>query len=149
MAWCLAFRSDGFHCGVDGTATLMAEHENQAGAQNIHPVLDASQAFIVEHIACYSNDEQISETFIKNDFGWHTRIGTTEDDRKRVLTLRQFCASFGSLLASHSQGNRASIFIAVGRYVLSFINRLMRVLRISGGESAIAFFESGDCLRGL
>src|SRR6266550_2710269 len=144
MPWCFAFRSDGFHCGVDGTATLMAEHDNQAGAQNIDPVLDAPQAFIVEHIARHSNDEQISEAFIKDDFGRHTRIGTTEDDRKRVLTLRQFCASFGGLLASYSQRNRASIFIAVGRYVLSFINRLVRVLRISGGESAIAFFQSRD-----
>src|SRR5436309_4158309 len=141
MPWCFAFRSDGFHCGVDGTATLMAEHDNQAGAQNIDPVLDASQAFIVEHIARYSNDEQISEAFIKDDFGWHTRIGTTENDRKRVLTLRQFCASFGGLLASHSQGNHASIFIAVGRYVLPFFNRLVRVLPISGVESAIAFFQ--------
>src|SRR6266850_1864629 len=141
MPWCFAFRSDSFHCGVDGTTTLMAEHDNQAGAQNIDPVLDASQAFIVEHIARYSNDEQISEAFIKDDFGWHTRIGTTEDDRKRMLTLRQVCASFGGLLASHSQGHRASIFIAIGRYVISFINRLVRVLRISGGESAIAFFQ--------
>src|SRR6266498_381139 len=146
MPWCFAFRSDGFHCGVDGAATLMAEHNNQACAQNIDRVLDASQAFIVEHIARYSNDEKISEAFIKDDFGWHTRIGTTEDDRKRVLTLRQFCASFGGLLASHSQGNGASIFMAVGRYVLSFISRLVRVLRISGGESAIAFFQSRDRL---
>src|SRR5436309_6094472 len=146
MPWCFAFRSDGFHCGVDGTATLMAEHDNQAGAQNLDAVLDASQAFIVENVACYSNDEQISEAFIKNDFGWHTRIGTTEDDRKRVLTLRQFCASFGGLLASHSQRNRASIFKAGGRYVLSFINRFVRLLQISGGESAIAFFQSRDRL---
>src|SRR6266550_3265329 len=144
MPWCFAFRSDGFHRGVDGTATLMAEHDNQSGAQNIDPVLDASQAFIVEHIARYSNDEQISEAFIKDNFGWHTRIGTTEDDRKRVLTLRQFCASFGGLLASHSKGNHASIFIAVGRHVLSVINRLVRVLRISGGESAIAFVQPRD-----
>src|SRR5947199_10703053 len=115
MPWRFAFRSDGFHCGVDGTATLMAEHDNQAGAQNIDPVLDASQAFIVEHIARYSNDEQISEAFIKDELGCHTRIGTTEDDRKRVLTRRQFCASFGSLLASHSQRNRTSISKADGR----------------------------------
>src|SRR5882762_6289260 len=146
MPWCFAFRSDGFHCGVDGTATLMAEYDNQAGAQNIDPVLNASQAFIVEHIARYSNDEQISEAFIKDDFGWYTRIGTTEDDRKRVLTLRQFCASFGGLLASHAEGNHASIFIAVGRHVISFINRFVRMLRISSGESAIAFFQPRDCL---
>src|SRR5436189_6057747 len=140
MPWCFAFRSDGLHCGVDGTATLMAEHDNQTGAQNIDPVLNASQAFIVEHIARYSNDEQISEAFIKDDFGWHTRIGTTEDDRKRVLTLRQFCASFGGLLASHAQGNHASIFIAVLCHVRPLIARLMRMLRIAGGESSIPFF---------
>src|SRR5882724_661312 len=146
MPWCFAFRSDGFHCGVDGTATLMAEHDNQAGAQNLDAVLDASQAFIVENVARYSNDEQISEPLIKDDFGRHTRIGTTEDDRKRVLRFRQFCASFGGLLASHAEGNHASIFIAVGRHVLSFINRLVRMLRISGGESAIAFFQPRDRL---
>src|SRR5436190_5640539 len=146
MPWCFAFRSDGFHCGVDGTATLMAQHDNKAGAQNLDAVLDASQAFIVENVARYSNDEQISEAFIKNDFGWHTRIGTTEDDRKRVLRFRQFCASLGGLLASHAEGNHASIFIAVGRHVLSFINRLVRMLRISGGESAIAFFQPRDRL---
>src|SRR4029453_1298008 len=146
MTWRLAFRSDGLHSSIDGTATLMAEHDNQACAQNVDRVLDASQPFIVEHIARYSNDKQISETFIKDDFGWHTRIGTTEDDRKRVLTLRQFCASFGGLLASHSQGNYASIFIAVGRHVLSFINRLVRVLRISGGEPPVAFFQPRDRL---
>src|SRR6266550_8390510 len=110
MPRCFAFRSDGLHCGVDSTATLMAEHDNQAGAQNIDRVLDAAQAFIVEHIARYSNAEQISEALIKDDFGWHTRIGTTENDRKRVLRFRQFCASFGGLLASHAQGNRPSIF---------------------------------------
>src|SRR5207249_2289160 len=141
MPWRFAFRSDGFHCGVDGTATLMAEHDNQAGAQNIHPVLDASQAFIVEHIARYSNDEQISEAFIKDDFGWHTRIGTTENDRKRVLTLRQFCASFGGLLASHSQRNHASIFIAVGRYVLPFFNQLARSSDHSFGASEATIFS--------
>src|SRR5205823_1085660 len=144
--WRFAFRSDGFHCGVDGTATLMAEHDNQAGAQNIHPVLDASQAFIVEHIARYSNDEQISEAFIKDDFGWHTRIGTTEDDRKRVLTLRQFCASFGGLLASHSQENHAGIFIAVRRHVCSLVARLVWVLHIPSSETAIALLQSRECL---
>src|SRR5689334_2113247 len=103
MPWCLAFRSDGLHGCVDGTAILMAEHDDQAGAQNIDSVLDASQALIVEDIARYSHDEQIAEPFIEDNFGWHTRIGTTEDDGKRVLALRQFRASFSGLLASHSK----------------------------------------------
>src|SRR5215813_358981 len=144
MPGCLAFRSDDLHCGIYGTATLMAEHDNQSRAQDIDTVLDASQAFIVEHIARDSNAEQISEALIKHNFGWHTRIGTTEDDRKRVLTLRQFCASFGGLLARQPQRNRAGVFIAVGRHVFSFINRFVWMLRISGGESAIAFLQPRD-----
>src|SRR5215471_5242649 len=111
MAWCLAFRSDGLHCRVDGTATLMAKHDNQARAQDIDTVLYASQAFIVKHIARDSNAEQIPEALIKDDFGWHTRIGTTEDDCKRVLTLRKFCTWFGGLLARQPQRNRAGVFI--------------------------------------
>src|SRR3982751_414973 len=109
----LAFGGDGLHCGVDGSATLMAEHHNQARTQNIDAVFDAAQAFIVEHIASYANDEQISQAFIKDDFRWHTRIGTTKDDRKWVLTFRQFGASFYCLFSSHAQRNRAGIFIAV------------------------------------
>jgi hypothetical protein len=124
----------------------MAENDNQSGAQNVDPVLDASQAFIVEHIARDSNDEQIAKTFIKNDFGWHTRIGTTEDDRKRVLTFRQFCASFGGLLAGHSQRNCAGIFIAVFSYVGSFFVRFVRVLQISRSETGIALLQSRDCI---
>src|SRR5436190_178388 len=144
MAWCLAFRSDGLHCRVDGTATLMAKHDNQSRAHDIDTVLDASQAFIVEHIARDSNAEQISEALIKDDFGWHTRIGTTENDRKRMLTFCQFCASFAGLLAGHSQRNRTGVFIAVGRHVFSFINRFVWMLRISGGKSAIAFLQPRD-----
>jgi hypothetical protein len=102
MPWRFAFRGNGFHCRIDGTTTLMAEHDNQACAQNIDRVLDASQAFIVEHITGDSDDKEISEAFIKDEFGGHTRIGTTEYDRERVLTLRQFYASFCGLLGSHA-----------------------------------------------
>src|ERR1700757_4984805 len=144
MAWCFAFGSNGFHRGIDGPATLMTEYDNQAGAQNIDAVLDASQAFIVEHVARYSNDEQISEALIKDDLRWHTRIGTTQDNRKWVLTFDEFCASVGGLLASYTEGNRAGIFIAVGRHVLSFINRLMRMLRVPGSETTVAFFQPRD-----
>ena len=102
MPWCFAFGGDGLHCGVDGTATLMAEHDDQASAQNIDGVLNAAQAFIVKDVARYSNDEQIAKALVKDDFGWLTRIGTTGDYRKRMLTLRQFCATFCRLLSGHA-----------------------------------------------
>jgi hypothetical protein len=85
----------------------MAEHDNQMCSQYIDPELNATQDFIIEHVACDSNDEQIREAFIKYDFGWYARIGTTKDNREGVLSLGQFCASFGGLLASHAQRNNA------------------------------------------
>ena len=99
MPWCFTFGSDGLHGRFDGAAMLMSEHDDEADRHNIDRILDASQAFIVDHVACYPKDEQIAETFIKDDFGWHTRIGATENGRKRMLTLRQFCAPFCRLLA--------------------------------------------------
>jgi hypothetical protein len=148
VPWCLPFSSDGFHCGVDGPATLVTEHENQSGSQNLNTVLDASQAFIVEHIARDSDDEEISESFIKDEFRWHPRIGTTEYDRERVLTFRQFSPSFGGLLAGHAQRNYVRIFIAVFSYVRSLITCLVRVLYVSSYETAIAFLESRKCVGG-
>jgi hypothetical protein len=106
-AWCFAFRDNGFHCGVHGTATLMPEHDNQFGAQNIDCVLDASQAFIVEHIARDSDDKQISQALIKDNLGWYARIGTTEYDRERVLTFREFSPSFGGLICRGCISRRA------------------------------------------
>ena len=37
MPGCFAFRSDGLHCCLDGTATLMAEHQNQAAYPKDRP----------------------------------------------------------------------------------------------------------------
>src|SRR5215470_8175091 len=148
MAWRLPFRSDGLHCGVYGTATLMTQHENQAGGQSVDSKLDASEALVVEHIARDSNNEQISQAFIKDDFGRHARIGTTEDYSKRVLTLRQLCPSFGGLFGGHSQRNYARIFIAVFRYVRSLVTCLMGMLRVPCNETTIAFLESQECFCG-
>src|SRR6516162_7318241 len=139
MPRCFAFRSDNLHRGVDGSATLTAEHDNQAGAQNIDPVLDASQGMVVDDVTGHSYHEQVPESLVEHDFGWHTRIRATEDDRKRVLTFDEFSASFCRLLASHTEGNHASIFKAVGRHVLSFTSRFVRMLRIAGGEPGIPF----------
>ena len=79
MPWCFAFRGDRLHCGVNGTATLMAKHYNQTGGQNIDRVLDASESFVIEHVAGYANNEQISQAFIKNISG-----GTRESEQLRI-----------------------------------------------------------------
>ena len=67
----MPFAATVFIAAVDGTATLITEHDNQTGAQNIDCLLDASQAFVVEHIARDSHDKEISEAFIKDKFVAH------------------------------------------------------------------------------
>src|ERR1043165_1937432 len=142
MAWCLAFRGNGLHCGVDGAATLMAEYDNETCAQDFDTVLNASQAFIVEHVARDSDNEEISEAFIKDKFRWHTRIGTTKYDGEWMLTFRQFRPSFGGLLAGHAQRNCVRIFVTVFSNECSLVSRLVRMLHVARDETAIAFLES-------
>src|SRR5438093_12359384 len=61
-----------------------------------------------------------------------------------MLTLRQFCASLCCLGSGHAKENHASIFIAIGCDVCSFLARLVWVLLITARVSSIAFFEPGD-----
>src|SRR5207247_2640633 len=60
-----------------------------------------------------------------------------------MLTLRQFCASLCCLGGSHAKENHASIFIAIGGDVCSFLARLVWVLPITARVSLIACFEPG------
>src|SRR5262249_2280562 len=122
-------------------AALMPQHQNQVATQMIYRVFDASQVFIVYHVSCDTADKQIAESLIKNDLRRHPRIGATDDDGKRMLSLRQFRASFFRLLGSHTQERHAGIFIAVRRYVLSLVVRPARMLHIASCETSIAFFE--------
>ena len=63
-----------------------------------------------------------------------------------MLTLRQFSAPFRCLLSGHAQENHAGIFITVLRHVCPFIARLVRMLRITRSETAIAFLQPRNCL---
>src|SRR6188472_1294848 len=124
----------------------MAKHDNQTRPQHIDTVLNATQAFIIEHVACNSNDEEISESFIKDDFGWYARVGTTKDNRKGMLILGQFCASFGGLVAGHAQRNYPGVLIAAFIYICSRITRLLGVRLVPGSKTCIALLQSRDCV---
>jgi hypothetical protein len=80
---------------------------------------------------------------VKNDFGRNTRIGATDNNGKRMLTLRQLCASLCCIGGGHAKEIHASIFIAIGCDVCSFLARLVWVLRLAARVAAIAFFEPG------
>ena len=84
-------------------------------------ILNASQAVIVDHVPGHSEDKQIAQTLIKQDFGRHTRIGAIDNGRERMLAFCQFYASF---------------------------RRLTGMLQIAARIASIAFFQFGDRLRG-
>ena len=54
---------------LNGTATLVAEHHDQLGAQMLDRVLDAANRFVVEHVACNPDDKEIAQTLIEQHFG--------------------------------------------------------------------------------
>src|SRR6059058_6368179 len=87
----------------------------------IDRVLDAAQPFIVDHVARHSNDKQVTEPLIEDNFWRHTRIGATDDRGERMLSICQFRAPF---------------------------RRLTRMLQIAARITTIAFLELGDRLGG-
>src|SRR5213080_1838264 len=118
MPRCFALGGDCFSCCFHSATTLMAEHQNQAGAQMIDRVLDAAQSFIVDHVSRHSHNKQVTEPLIEDNFGRHTRIGATDDGGERMLSLCQFRAPF---------------------------RRLTGMLQIAARVSSIAFLELRDC----
>src|SRR3954447_25051382 len=74
----------------DRTALLVTKHHDQLRTQMLHGVLDAAQDCIVHDVAGHTNDEQIAQTLIEKEFRWYSRIGTPEDDRKRMLSCNEF-----------------------------------------------------------
>jgi hypothetical protein len=51
------FGSDSFSGRFHGAATLMSKHHDEADRHNIDRILDASQAFVVDHVPCDPQDE--------------------------------------------------------------------------------------------
>jgi hypothetical protein len=56
----------------------------------IDHILDAAQAFVVNHVACHPKHKQIPQTLIKYDFGRHPRIRAADDNGEEMLAIRQF-----------------------------------------------------------
>jgi len=49
-------------------------------------IFDRSEGEFARHLPRYADDEEVTDTAVKDDLGRHPRIGTTEDYRKRVLS---------------------------------------------------------------
>jgi hypothetical protein len=92
----------------------MAENYHQPGAELRGSEFDAADLRWGDDVSRDADDEQISQTLIEHDFCRHPGIGASQNDRERLLALRQFGASCLveiRLRAAHVRGKPAVTFL--------------------------------------
>jgi hypothetical protein len=78
-----------FHRGFHRAASLMAQDHEERRVQVGARILHAAHNLRRNHVSGDSNDEQLAEIGIENQFGWYARIATAENGRERLLASRQ------------------------------------------------------------
>src|SRR5688572_5022244 len=71
----------------------MAEHDDEPRLELLGRELDAADLRRRDDVARDANHKQVSEALIEHDLGRDARIGATEDDRERLLPLRDLLAA--------------------------------------------------------
>jgi hypothetical protein len=82
-----------FQGGEDCSTLGMSENHHQPGAEPFRCELNATDLRRSDDISGNSDHKQIAETLVKYDLGRHARVGTTQNDGKRLLTSGQVLAS--------------------------------------------------------
>ena len=96
---------------LHGPATLMAQHDNEAGTEVFDRVFDAAQGVLIDQVASRADHKKVAEVLVENNFRRSAGVGTTQDDGKRVLRLGDF-SSFGG-------GGLAGGNLAVGKAIIA------------------------------
>ena len=76
----------------DCSALGVAEHDHKSRAEPLSGEFNAANLRRGNDISGNANNKQVSQALIKHDLRRNARIGTSENDRKWLLTLRQFGA---------------------------------------------------------
>src|SRR6266568_895947 len=86
--------------GDDGTASLMAEHEDQPGGLiTVRPELDAAEYHLVVHgLRAGPEHEQIPDATVEDNLGRNARIDAGEDQGERLLAGGDFTPAPGGLV---------------------------------------------------
>jgi hypothetical protein len=70
----------------------MAKDDDQPRPKVFDRVFDTAEPVLINQIARGPNHKQIANVLIEDNFRRRPRIGTPNDDRKRMLAFRGFCA---------------------------------------------------------
>ena len=54
--------------GLHGAATVMTQHDDQGGVEDLHRVFDGTEHGVVEDVAGRSDDEHVTEALVEDDF---------------------------------------------------------------------------------
>ena len=71
--------------GLDRPATLMAQHQDEPGAQMFDGVLDAGELDVADGLARGADDKEVTEALIENELRGHARVRAAQDHRERLL----------------------------------------------------------------
>mmetsp|Transcript_72896 Transcript_72896/g.189793 ORF Transcript_72896/g.189793 Transcript_72896/m.189793 type:complete len:256 (+) Transcript_72896:636-1403(+) len=72
-------------CGLDGTATFMAQDQEHLDLQVVHRILQGPRGGIVETVASHADHEHVAQALIEDDLRGNARIRASEDSRQREL----------------------------------------------------------------
>ena len=75
----------GFERGRDRAALRMPEHHDEPGAEPLGGEFDAVNLRGRDDVSGDADDKQIAEALVEDQFGGHSRIRTSEDDREGLL----------------------------------------------------------------
>lgn len=71
--------------GQNGTAAGVSKDDNKTGVESGSRELDAADLRGGDDVAGDTDDEEIPEALVEDEFGGDPRIGTTQDDSERLL----------------------------------------------------------------
>lgn len=83
-----------FQCGFNGAAHRVTQDHDKPRAESFGRKLDTADVRWGDDVAGHTDDEQVAQALMENDFRRHPRVGAAENDGERLLTRYQFSATF-------------------------------------------------------
>ena len=79
-----------FKLRLNCTTPGMAQDHHQSHAKTLHGKLNTSDLGRTRHVSCYTNNEQILDPLVENQFNRYARVRAAENCRKQFLVGCQF-----------------------------------------------------------